>query len=860
MFALFRSISLRDLARQRGQSILVAASIALGVVAWTTTWTLNDLLDKTLHESGVPAAGADLFVTNSDAGLPAELVEELKKIDGVASARGVVIQRIRLRTSAAAAWQSANLIGIDIDENDASENNNSLKFSPGTAEAFMDAMIGQKNPVIAGADTKRLGIADGQSFQAILAGRGEVLTCVGRVESSPELEGLTGAILITGTEQASALCGRPDRLTRIDLEIQAKQEIDQVQERVAAVLGHRAEVVTARQQEGRTSESLDALRAGFAMCGFGALGLAMFLISTVLGVSVAQRSRTIGLLRSIGCTRPQIYSQILAETLLLGLAGSVAGVAVGYGLAVLVSGPMLKALGDVFMPLESRDVSLDMTIAIQGMAAGLTTSLASAILPSLRASRLSPTLAMKRARVEPHFSYTLRSLFGIALAVLAGWLYGSRADYRDFRSIYGALASGLLAFMVLVPLLTNLLAVFVRPLAETIAGTPGRLAVESIKRSPARTGSTIAGLAGGVALMIQTGGVIQGNERAVCDWVDQCISGDLFVTSGGPMSASGRTIPMENSLAGKIAETLPGSCAVAMQFLHMDWNSRGQMTRILMLSLDATTYVQMTAQRQPPLKDHALYQKLQRRGTVLVSENFATINRVGVGSTIRLPGLDGPVALEVIGTVVDFSNNRGTVIVDRNTTGQLFGATWVDHFAVGVPRTIDPDSARSTISQAPWAVDSAIDVMTRPALREHILGMIRKLYGVAYIQELVAAAVAALGVSSSMLICVLQRRRELAMLRAIGATANQLFTTVLAEAVIMALIGTALGLILGISLEWYVLRVVLLMETGFEFPVVVPWADVVMIGGLISLASIVAGWFPARSATRIPVSIALARG
>ena len=860
MFALFRSLSLRDLRRHRGQSALIIASIALGVVAWTTTWSLNSLLGIALRESSTPASGAGLYISNAEIGLPGSLSEQVAQVAGVQSARPIVMQRIRISTpNQPGQWLSAMLIGLDLEAYQNQATGGRIRISEGAADAFLDQLTQGRVPVIAAGELRQKYDSAGLSLNAVVNGQKLPLECVGTLESTENLSGLDGSILITGYEEAATVCGHPGRVSRIDVELAPGADLQTVKTDIAAIVKNAADVMTPLEQEGRTGESLDALRAGFSLCGLGALGLAMFLIVTVLGVSVSERSRTIGLLRSLGCTRGQMRVQILGEALFLGSFGSIIGVAAGFGLARLIAGPLLTALGDVFLPLEARSVPLDPAVAFGGMAAGLATSLVAALVPASRAARLSPTLAMKREQARPATFLKTKALSGLGLILLAIGLFATKTAFNDLARVYGTLVCALLGLIVLIPLLTSVLARLIRPAVELVAGLPGRLAVESLIRSPSRTGSTIAGLAGGVALMVQTGGVIQGNERAVRQWVDQCICGDLFVTSGGPMSASGRTIPMDNAIGPQIQATLPGARVVAMKFVHLDWVSRNQKTKLLMLALDAADYLEMTAPRQPPLADRALYEKLLEPNTALVSENFSAINGLGVGSVVSLPGLNGDIRLKIVGTVVDFSNNRGTIIVDRQGTGQAFGATKVDHFAVGLDARADLDQNRRLLTEAPWAVDSAIEVMTRPALRGHILGMIRSLYGVAYVQELVAAAVAALGVSSSMLICVMQRRREIALLRAIGSTANQLFVTVLAEALIMALIGTCLGGLIGLGLEWYVLRVVLLMETGFNFPVVLPWADFLLIGAVIGLAALVAGWIPALSATRIRIGIALAR-
>src|SRR5438093_13494764 len=136
--------------------------------------------------------------------------------------------------------------------------------------------------------------------------------------------------------------------------------------------------------------------------------------------------------------------------------------------------------------------------------------------------------------------------------------------------------------------------------------------------------------------------------------------------------------------------------------------------------------------------------------------------------------------------------------------------------------------------------------------------MIQQIYGIAYGQQVVVMLVAALGVITSLLISVRQRRREMGLLRAIGAARAQVVRSVLCEACLMGLLGTVIGLLVGIPLEWYVLDVVLVEECGYVFPMYIPWKQGLIIGGLAMLPATLAGLGPALYAVRqrIPDAIA----
>src|SRR5262249_36490248 len=144
--------------------------------------------------------------------------------------------------------------------------------------------------------------------------------------------------------------------------------------------------------------------------------------------------------------------------------------------------------------------------------------------------------------------------------------------------------------------------------------------------------------------------------------------------------------------------------------------------------------------------------------------------------------------------------------------------------------------------------------LTRAELHEQVRGLIRRLYSIAYAQEFVIGLVAALGVVTALLISVLQRRRELGLLRAVGAAQPQIVRSVLVEAVLMGAIGSLIGLLLGLPLEWFVVRVVLLEDAGFSFPVVIPWVGSAIVIGLALLIATLAGLGPALHAMRLRIA------
>lgn len=852
MLVMLRWLGVRDLACHRGRSAVVVAAIALGSVAWTATWALRSSLDAAFQAAALPAVDADLIVSGRKAPITESVLATIRALPGVRTARPRLVERGRLRSDRAL---TVTLIGVD-----PSERRTNAGINDATVRlALLRSRLSGRLPVLASPDLWAALGRRPQRLEALVAGRGLALEIVAELPRRTPSEPQPTALLVTDRHRMATALRRGDVLSRIDVNVEPETPIEVVRARIVEAAGGRAEVVRPEALADRALDSIAALRTGFALCGIAGLVLTFVLITSVMRVSVAQREATIGLMRALGASRSQVLAQILGEALVLGLIGTGVGIPLGCWLAWAGLGPLTRVVADVIRSVPETGLRIETSLIGLGLLVGVGTSVAAALTAARQAATIPPIRAMQRSgplddpERRRRWAWVVpggAGLLGLACVIPIGSRVAS----------YGTLALAAIGAIGLTRLLTRPLALLIRPVVERVAGLPGRLAIDGIAATPARAGTAIAGLTASIALIIQTGGVIASNERAVRDWVDHGIVGDLFVTCGGPLSASGRSLPMDSTLQTSIEQTIAEAVVVPMRFRRLAWPVSETETgsEIVVVALDAARYVRLAEHRQPPLRDLELYRALQRPGTVLVSDNFARLNGLKSGTSFRLPTADGSANLvRVAGIVADYSSHRGTVFVDVHHAGLDPLSAPVDLFVLGLGSTAAVEESRQALTSADWAAAAGVEVMTRQAVRSHILGTIRRLHGVARLQEALTLLVAVLGVSAALLICVMQRRHELALMRALGATVGQVVTTVLVEAAIMAILGASLGIPLGLAAQWYVLAVVLFHETGFQFPLQFPWADVVTVTTVVGGAVIVAALAPARLAARSQARSAL---
>jgi len=856
MLSFHRTLGFRYIRQRWSRAALVIASIALGVATLVATRALNQCMKQATRGAITPLAGtADLMVSLADSGVPIRLVEELRRanIPGLAEVRPLVLARVSLPDQGE---RPAMLVGVDIDSPRMSDDNllkvevtNPLALLPGRRPAFLGSELAGALPQ--GSDRLRVRAA----------GKINDLAVLGTIDARGPAASLGGSLIAMRLADAAGLLGKPDDVTRIDLILTPDlpdAERERARTRVAEVLAGRANVRGHEDDQRAMHDVMAGLEFGFLLGGVGALVVGLFLVYNALSVTVAERRHDIGILRSLGATRGQVAGLFAVEAAILGLAGAALGVPLGLGLAQLARGPIQQVLSDILMPVEAGALSVGLLDILIAIAAGIATAQAAAIVPAIRAANQEPADAVRRVPLVHGWRLRVVQIAGSGLPILGGALCIAFREYipdalgGPRSGSFGGLALVLVGILLATPLLAELAAHLFAPLAPYLLGIEGRLAADNLSRSPGRTGLVIAALAAGAALMFETAGLTDSTEFAILNWIDRSIAADLFVSCNSSLAASGNSQPMQERIGSEMA-TLPGVEAVLpIRFQLINFRS----TKVYLIALDAQHFHDLGMSR-PGIVGRDPFPGLSRPGTVICSENFAVIHKLHVGDSVTIAGKRGPLTLRIIGTVPDYTWNRGTLYLDRPRYVRDFDDDLVDSFDVYLKPGADVEAVRETIARR-WGAPESLVVMTRAELRQTIADVVHRLYALAYAQQIVVGLVAGLGVVTALLISVLQRRRELGLLRAVGASQRQILFTVLAEAVLMGIIGAVIGLLVGLPLEWYAVRVILLEETGFSFPVLVPWKAVGIVTALALATAILAGLGPAIHAMRQRIAEAIA--
>ncbi len=873
MLTLLQTLSFGYLSRHLTRSALVVLSIALGVGMLVATQSLSRSLKHGVEVGVNPLAGlADLLVVNGDTGVPAELAGELRdaNIPGVRQVTPFILTRLSVPELddkpvwlLGAEWPKEkdrvavpgddNLLGVAIH----------LTFQPKTFAERLGLLVAP--PALVSEDlAAQLEKKDPKSrrFRLRTAGRTPEVTCLGTVTfANSSLPLKDSSVVVLDLLAASTVCfpEKPGHIHQIGVSVAEGESADSVHDRVQRWLGGRGDVRTIRESQEMVSDVTAGLEIGTAIGGALALVVAMFLVYNVLSVSVAERRHDIGILRSVGATRGQVAGLFVAEATLMGLAGSGLGLPLGWGMCQLMLTPLATTISELMVPIDKPLLLLPPWLLAAAVVAGTLVAVCAALVPALQAAGEEPADAVRRVpRRQAAFFAALQAAAAL-LFLLAGFAF---ARFRDQLPLRTGMFAGIVCLgvggLVATPLLAALVSRFVQPLFRYALGLEGRLAADNLVRTPGRTGIVIAALAATGGLMVQTAGFLKSTREAIHDWVEEKIAADLFVSAGSPVTSGGASVAMPEELEEKLRRVPGVEAVLPVRYLQIDYvNPKTGMSHIVwMVAVDAKAFADAGGDR-PLARNLRNHRRLAEKGKVVVSENFAALYGTKVGDVIEIPGRGETLSVEVVGFTTDYTWNRGTVIVDR----AWFREQYQDHQVSVYDLFLEPGANVERVHAEVmdrYGQQYNLFVLNRPEIHADVHKTLDRVYSLAYAQQAVVGMVALLGVVSALFISVLQRRRELGLLRAVGASRAQVLRSVLAEAVLMGFVGAVVGFGIGLLIEWYVLDILILDESGFAFPLRVPWVE----AGVVCLASVffatLAGLWPAYHATRLRITEAIA--
>lgn len=833
---LFARLILRPVLREPVRAVLIVLAIALGVGVVVAVDLAGQAAAGSFHSSVESLTGKSDLTISATGGVDERLLGRLvqlpyafqftPRMEGFASIEGK--------------GEALPFIGIDLIANrQDTPNDNADTDDPG------QALTG--DPIWVGKQTH---LQKGQRVQLLVNDALHAFTVAGIIPSSGELG--ANNVIVSDIGLAQQVMGKAGRVDTISVVVPPGKPTDYWM----SLLRHQLPATVSVEPQGARTESnrkmLSAFRWNLHVLSYIALVVGAFLIYNTISISVVRRRTEIGIVRALGGTRQLIAFGFLFEALFFAVVGTAAGLALGRLMAVgavRLIGTTVQAL---YVSSVPAPIQLTIPATITGVALGLGISLLAAIAPALEASLVSPVEAMARGREQ--YVAAVRSRRTVVWAVallLAG------ATTSTFGPVYGKPLWAYLAVVLLIAgtslIIPNVVAWFAAyryPLLQRALGVEGLLAMRSLRASIARTSVLTAALATAVAMTASIGIMVGSFRETVSLWMNNQLRADFYLRPAG-FAGADQYPTMDASIADRLAR-IPGVAAID-RFRAYPIFYEG-VPAILAGSETARIPGSASTRFLPGEDREQISAKLSAGDYAVVSEPFANKHNVKIGSSLAIPVGGATRHLKVLGIYYDYSTERGFITVDRQTLLRYLPDPAISNLAVYIKPDADADQVRASIDSA--ISGRAVLLFSNGSLRRAAIAVFDRTFRITYALEAVAVFVAVMGIAGSLLAMVIDRRREFALLRFLGADRPQVRKVILCEAGLLGLLANGIGLVLGTALSLILIFVI--NKQSFGWTIQFHWPIALLLLALtgIYVATVLAGLYPARTAIRLnPIEV-----
>jgi putative ABC transport system permease protein len=686
--------------------------------------------------------------------------------------------------------------------------------------------------------SKPLGDRVSGVLQGTLAGHPLRLAVVKIIDARTELA-------VIDIADAQQITGRYGKLDRIDVTVNPGEDLSRAEQAIRGVMPAGAELRKPGARSEENQRMLRAFRWNLRVLSYISLVVGAFLIYNTISVSVVRRRAEIGILRAIGAARAAILALFLAEALLFGLIGAALGVALGR----LLAGGAVQLISDTVNALYTTSRPAPVTLTASGIWTGIVTgalvAVLSALAPALEAMKVAPTEAMHRGAREHRAR--LRWKRGLVLsAILAAMaLAAAQADPIGGYPVGGYVAALLAIGAAALAAPAVVLAVNRATRSVVRRQVAGLLAARSLTASLARTSVVVAALATAIAMMASVGIMVGSFRETVALWLDTQLRADIYVKPAGPSSA-GDYPPLPAGVVDVLRAT-PSAAAVDL-FHGVPLRFRNERATIGAGDMDIVRrFGRLRFLAGEDRED--ILRSLLGQDRAIVSEPFANKHHVRTGDRLPIPMGDRIVTLTVAGIYYEYSSSQGYVLVDRGTLLKYLPGQPATNAAIYLAPEANREAVLRDVQLRTAAY--AVNVAPNSTLRQAAIEIFDRTFAITWALEAVAIVVAMLGAANSLLALVLDRRRELGLLRYLGGSTPQLRGMILTEAAFLGFLAILLGLALGIALSLLLVFVVNKQSFGWTIQFHPPY---LLLGGALLLVwcvTVLAGAYPARVAARL---------
>jgi len=848
---ILRALVLRPIVREVMRTTLTILGIAVGVAVVVAIALSNQSALRAFQESVDAVAGRANYQIVSDVGLSEDVLLKLQPFwpRGVRFAPVIDVEGV-----AEPSQEPIRLLAVDLlsDLHFREYRYASVVTSKHESGATYLSLFRDDSVVLPATFAREHGLHLGSPLTINIRGVRRTMIVRGLLEARGPATAFNGSIAIADIAAAQTSFGLTGRLTRVDLIVPDDSLIPMI----GRVLPSTARMERPSRRNERVEKILRAFRVNlFALAGV-ALLVGMFLVYNTVLISILRRRRDVGVLKTLGTSAPQIFGAFVLEGLIFGLIGSAAGIALGRGLAWLILRMIGRTINALYVSSTPEAIVLTPGIMAAGVAVGTILSLLSAIQPSIEAAKLRPTLllsgdrAQRSARVASPRS--VAPLIAIASFLIAALLCRLPAWNGIAVAGYIAVLFVVAGFSALTPMIVTAASNVLRIPYRAAFGIVGELASASIPASLRRTSIASAALSMAIGMMVAAALMVGSFRETVRVWVDQTVSSDLWLRPAkGLSNADGAIFP--NAISADLAKV---PFIAAFDRTRGRGVSYGDGTCLLASGdFDTASRFGDLPMIAPKTSAEALRDAVAKNG-VVVSESFALKYDKNVGDNITLTTLTGPRMFPITGVYRDYSNDRGVIAMDRALYVSAYGDDTINTVVIYLKPGTNRDAARHQL-EAMFGPKYHAFTVTNGEIRGEVMRIFDQTFLITYALLAVAIVVAILGVINTLAALILERKRELALLRVLGMSIAQVRRMLVLESSVLGLTSTAAGLAMGYALSWILIYVINKQSFGWTIAFHTPVRLIAASLSVTFAASLLAGFVPSRLARRIDLGSAM---
>ncbi len=849
----------RYISRRLFQSVLFILGVALGVAMVIAIDLANGSASRAFDLSSESVTGrATHQITGGPSGLSSDLYRQIRLDLGIRDSAPVVeayVHAVNLDD------QLLRLFGVDpfaeppfrtylsevtVAGEVAGDRESEAAFSA------VNAFIAEPgSALISQTMAERYHITPGDTLTLRIGDRWEQVRVVGIIQAANEASAQAiDDLLLTDIATAQELLNLPGMISHIDLILPPNYDLSQIE----AILPTGVTLTTPETGRGALDQMTAAFELNLQALSLLALVVGAFLIYNTVTFSVVQRRPIIGILRALGATRSQIFTLMLGEAILLGLIGTVLGMALGIIFGRAAVGLVSRTISDLYFAINVQRVTVPPETVLKGAAIGLLVSILAALVPSFEATRTPPAGTLRRSDVEQGAIRLVPLITSAAIALIITGFILLQAPTQDITVSFAALFAIVVGGALLAPVVLVALMRLLTPLTDKLFGVLGRIAPRAVERSLSRTSVAVAALTVAVSVIVGVSVMIGSFRDTVADWLETTLGADIYVSPPTVVVNDPATI------APEIVDLLrdePGVAEVAtVRAVNVVGPAYPDLppVNITAVSDDITSRPRRFLWNNAPNGD---YWSALQDGAVVVTEPFAYRRDIAPeNNQLTLLTDRGEQTFTVVGVYYDYSTDQGRVLM----ADAVYHQYWDDRLVSSAAAFLEPGADLTAVIEhldRQTLADYDVVIQDYRTLRNYVFHVFERAFTITTALQMLATVVAFIGILSALMSLQLEHTREYGVMRAVGMTPRQLWNFTLIQTGLMGTTAGLLALPIGFVLALVLIYVINVRSFGWTMFLTLSPNEFAQAFAVAVIAALVAGMYPAWRLSKLATARAL---